>query len=168
MMAEHFRFRFRTPWIALPLCALLGACQSDPEVIHHPAIAMSMTADTAVNPYPDGQPAPVVARVYQLSAKDRFMVADPMQLIQHDAQTLGDDQLGRDEFIFAPGTTRSITLPGNDKAHFIGIVAAYRAIDKDDWRALVAVPDGGKALSVAVTLGATGLQVSPAVAPAQK
>ncbi|MTJ83153.1 MAG: type VI secretion system lipoprotein TssJ [Telmatospirillum sp.] len=163
---------FRTPrlpvWLALPACALLGACQSDPEISHHAAIPVAVAATPTVNPNPDGQPAPIVARVYQLASKDRFLVADPMQLILHDAQTLGEDNLGRDELILEPGTKRSLTLPGNDKVHFVGIVAAYRAIDRNDWRQLVAVPDGDQVLTLDVTLGTGGIRIEQAVAQGRK
>lgn len=147
-------------WLSLSCCALICACSSsEPEVVHNQPIPVSLNAAKNVNPYPDGQAAPIVTRVYQLAAKDRFMVADPMQLLQHDAQTLGDDEIGRDEFILQPGGDNHVTLPGNDKVHFVGIVAAYRAIDKDEWRKLVAVPDGHQQLTLDVTLGATGVQV---------
>jgi type VI secretion system protein VasD len=139
--------------IQLSACLLVAGCAS-----HHQAIPVSLSAADGANPDADGQPAPIVTRVYQLADKDKFMVADPIQLIQHDAQTLGSDEIGRDEFILQPGDKHELTIPANDKVHFLGIVAAYRAIDQDDWRELVPVPDGKK-LSLDVTVGATGLQV---------
>lgn len=146
-------------WLVLSGCALIAACSSEPEVLHQQPIPVSLNAVKNVNPNPDGAAAPIVTRVYQLASKDRFMVADPMQLLQHDTQTLGDDELGRDEFILQPGADNHFTLPANDKVHFVGIVAAYRAIDKDEWRKLITVPDGRQQLTLDVTVGATGVQV---------
>lgn len=149
-----------TRLLALSCCVALCACgSSTPEVLHQQPIPVSLSAVNNVNPNPDGQAAPIVTRVYQLSSKDRFMVADPMQLIQHDTQTLGDDQVGRDEFVLMPGANNHFTLPANDKVHFVGIVAAYRAIDKDEWRKLVVVPDGHQQLTLDVTVGTTGVQI---------
>ncbi|MDR3435265.1 type VI secretion system lipoprotein TssJ [Telmatospirillum sp.] len=151
--------------MTLSVCGLVTGCSlgRDDDGPHHQAIPVSLSAAANVNPYPDGQPAPIVTRVYQLAAKDKFVVADPMQLILHDAQTLGDDEIGRDEFILQPGDKHQMTIPANDKVHFVGVVAAYRAIDKDDWREFVVVPDD-KGISLDVTIGATGLQVTNSAA----
>lgn len=135
-------------------CALVAGC-----AVHNATIPVALHATRDVNPDPYGQAAPVVVRVYRLAAKNKFVVADPIQLIQHDAQTLGQDELGRDEFILQPGDSRQLTIQNKDKkVQFVGLVGAYRAIERDHWRELVPVPADSD-LSLDVTAGAEGLAV---------
>ncbi len=140
------------PFMLAAGLVFLSACSS------RGPIPVTITAAPDVNPDIAGRPSPIVTRVYQLAAKDKFTLADPIQLIQHDAQTLGDDEVGREEFILQPGDKHQITLPKDDKVHFVGVVAAYRAIDQDDWREIIQVPDD-KGLKLDITAGATGLDV---------
>ncbi|HTH97169.1 MAG TPA: type VI secretion system lipoprotein TssJ [Stellaceae bacterium] len=137
---------------ALLALALLSACASSGP------IPVSVQASSDVNPDLTGRASPIVTRVYQLADKDKFMLADPIQLIQHDSQTLGADEIGRDEFILQPGDKHTITIPENDKIKYVGFVAAYRAIDQDTWRQIVPVPTNQR-LSLTVTVGATGLDI---------
>ncbi|TWB41106.1 type VI secretion system lipoprotein TssJ [Nitrospirillum pindoramense] len=138
----------------------LAACSHEPP----PPPPARTTVPVSINVGPDanpdtlGRPSPIVTRVYQLASKDKFTIAAPIQLIQHDAQALGTDQLGRDEFVLQPGEKKQMTLPQNDKVHYVGIVAAYRAIDQANWREVVALPDTGP-VTLSVTVGATGLAV---------
>ena len=135
-------------------CALVAGC-----AVHNATIPVALHATRDVNPDPYGQPSPIVVRVYRLAARNTFMVADPIQLVQHDAQTLGKDELGRDEFILQPGDSRQLTIQNKDKkVRFVGLVAAYRAIERDHWRELVPVP-ADRDLSLDVTAGADGLTV---------
>ncbi|MDE1150589.1 MAG: type VI secretion system lipoprotein TssJ [Azospirillaceae bacterium] len=168
------RFPTLTSWRLILAAAtlLLAGCSHEPPppppVRTTVPVAINVGAD--VNPDSQGRPSPIVTRVYQLASKDKFTIAAPIQLIQHDAQALGPDQLGRDEFVLQPGDKREITLPQNDKVHYVGVVAAYRAIDQADWREVVALPDTGS-VTLNITVGAKGLVVKPdtsaAAAPAQ-
>ncbi|WP_049973841.1 type VI secretion system lipoprotein TssJ [Azospirillum sp. B4] len=152
---------------------LLAGCAHEPPPAPPPRTTVPVSINVGPDANPDtlGRPSPIVARVYQLSSKDKFTIAAPIQLIQHDAQALGPDQLGRDEFVLQPGDKRQVTLPQNEKVHYVGIVAAYRAIDQANWREVVALPDTGP-VSLNITVGANGLVVkrdpaanpSPAVA----
>ncbi|TWB65585.1 type VI secretion system protein VasD [Nitrospirillum amazonense] len=138
----------------------LAACSHEPP----PPPPVRTTVPVSINVGPDanpdtlGRPSPIVTRVYQLASKDKFTIAAPIQLIQHDTQALGTDQLGRDEFVLQPGDKKQMVLPQNDKVHYVGIVAAYRAIDQANWREVVALPDTGP-VTLNVTVGANGLVV---------
>ncbi|MBB6253225.1 type VI secretion system lipoprotein TssJ [Nitrospirillum iridis] len=154
--------------LAATTVLLLAGCSHEPP----PPPPARTTVPVSINVGPDanpdtlGRPSPIVTRLYQLASKDKFTIAAPIQLIQHDAQALGPDQLGRDEFVLQPGDKRQVTLPQNDKVHYVGIVAAYRAIDQANWREIVALPDTGP-VTLNITVGANGLVVKrdPAVGP---
>jgi type VI secretion system protein VasD len=142
-------------YLFLSLCVLVTGCAS------HDPIPVNLTAADGVNPDSEGRPSPIVTRVYQLSSRDKFALADPIQLIEHDQATLGSDEIGRDEVVLQPGDKHLLTLPRTDNLHFIGIVAAYQAIDQADWREVVSVPEAQR-LQLDVTVGPTGLQIQGA------
>lgn len=147
---------------------LLSACSSKPPPAPpRGAIPIYVTTTREVNADAQGRAAPVVVRVYGLANKDSFNLAAPIQLIQQDAKTLGADQLDRQELVLAPSDQKLITQPANDKVNYVGVVAAYRAIDKVKWREVVAVPATGNVI-LDVTVGATGVTVQQRPLPEQK
>lgn len=153
--------------IGLAGVLLLSACSSKPPPAPRGAIPIYVTTTRDVNADAQGRAAPIVVRVYGLANKDSFNLAAPIQLIQQDAKTLGADQLDRQELVLAPSDQKLITQPANDKVNFVGVVAAYRAIDKAKWREVVAVPATGSVI-LDVTVGATGVTVQQRPQPEQK
>lgn len=143
--------------LGLVAAATLAGCASEPPAPRG-AIPVYVTSTRDVNPDPQGRAAPVVVRVYGLAARDSFTLAAPIQLIQQDAKALGGDMLERQEVILAPSDQKFITLPANEKVNYVGVVAAYRAIDKATWREVVAVPATGSVI-LDMTVDAKGVSI---------
>ena len=79
-------------------------------------------------------------RFYQLTVPQAFQSADFFQLYRDDAATLGSAMLGRDEVVVAPGQKVQVTESMKADARYIGVLVAYRDIDKARWRATASVP----------------------------
>src|SRR5215475_3374140 len=152
---------FRAP--VLGLLSLLGiglaSCGGSPPP--PTVVDITITASADANPDASGQGAPVAVRVYQLASTSNFDKADFFQLYQHEQETLGTDLLGRDEVVIPPGGTQQVQKELKPGATAIGVVAAFRDIQKANWRGSVAPPPN-KTTPVTVTV--QGLNVTVALA----
>lgn len=87
-----------------------------------------------VNPDDTGRPSPVVVRVLELKSPAVFESADFFSLYQNEAQTLGADLIASEEFEFKPGDVQDLKLALQPESSYVGILAAYRQIDRSNWR----------------------------------
>ena len=127
-----------------------------------PTVAvLNITASADANPDAGGQAAPVAVRIYQLASTANFDKADFFQLYQHEQETLGTDLLGRDEIVIPPGGSQQVQKELKPGATAIGVVAAFRDIQKANRRGSV-VPPANKTTPVTVTI--QGLNVTVALA----
>lgn len=124
--------------LGLVLAPLLTACGSKPPP--PTVVQLTVKAGPNINPDADNRPSPLVLRAYQLAATDGFEKADFFQLYDKDAATLGADLADRQEITVAPGDTKTVTLEFKPNAKFLGVIAAFRNIDRATWRADAPVP----------------------------
>jgi type VI secretion system protein VasD len=111
----------------------LARCGSSPPP--PPSLNLTITAGADQNPDPAGQPAPVAIRLYQLASDTAFARADVFALTDHEAATLGADDLGSEEIVIAPGEHLSIAHPLQPGARVLGVAVLFRDIDRAAWRA---------------------------------
>ncbi len=130
-------------------------------------VALTLAAGPDVNPGPTGQGAPLVVRVYQLGSDAAFGNAEFFQLFSQDQATLKTDMVKRDEYILAPGQTKTTTLNPTDMVTAIGIFAAYRDFQAAAWRATVNVAPH-QTTRIDVQAGAKGIVVKTDPAAALK
>lgn len=144
----------------------LAACAGPPPPPPLPptVVALTLTATADANPTESGQGAPVVVRVYQLASASGFGNAEFFQLFNKDADFLKSDLVKRDEFILAPGQTKTATLTPTDAVKAIGVFAAYRDFQGATWRGTANVPPN-QTTRVTVTAGARGITVTSEQAP---
>jgi type VI secretion system protein VasD len=136
-----------------PLLVLAG-CGSPPP----PAVLMlTIRAARDQNPDPAGQPTAMAFRIYQLASLGGFTRADVFALIERQAESLGADDLGSDEFVLAPGETRQISRDLKPGTRFIGAVALFREIDQATWRVHIPAASSGP---TRLTLATMGLQLT--------
>jgi type VI secretion system protein VasD len=102
-------------------------------------LAININASNGINPNANNRPSPVVVRLYELKASAQFESADFLSLYDKDQSVLGADIVVRDEFVLAPGEKKAIAKPLAADTKFIGVVAAFRDLERARWRALVAV-----------------------------
>ena len=126
---------------ATALAAVLVACASAPKPTQ---VAGTIEASAQVNPSTSKRPSPVLVRVYELKTAAAFTAADFMSLYQRDKTELGGDMLGKDEFVLAPGESKSFAKTLSPDTRFLGVLAAYRDVEHARWRSVVAVQPGQK------------------------
>lgn len=123
--------------LALAVMVLAGCAQEkqpDPT-----RIDLLLSASPLANPDRNDRPSPVLVRVYELRSAGAFETADFFALLEQDRAILGAEMLNRWEFQLAPGETISLdTSFQADSAH-IAVVAAFRDIERAQWRAISAV-----------------------------
>ena len=146
------------------LLGLLVGCSSPPPPT---VVQVSVSATSDVNPTEAGQGAPLAVRIYQLGSDAAFGQAEFFQLFNQDQATLKTDLVNRQEFILAPGASRSMTLNPTDQVTAIGIFAAYRNFQGAKWRATAAVAPH-QTTTITVQAGANGINVTTNPASALK
>lgn len=130
----------RAASVALSMLGMLLAvgCASGPP--KPPSIAGSVVASPALNLDVRQRASPVVLRLYELKSAALFETADFVSLFDKDQATLAGEMLGREELVMQPGETRAIAArPLSPDAKFIGVMAAFRDLERARWRAVVPV-----------------------------
>jgi type VI secretion system protein VasD len=140
---------------ALALLAALAGC-SPPPPPPPTVVNLTLTATQDVNPNASGQAAPVAVRVYQLDSTNAFDNAEFFPLFNDDKTALKTTLVARDDYILAPGTTKTVTLNPKDQVTDLGIFAGYQNFQQAKWRADVPVP-AHKTTSVTVTFAKGGI-----------
>jgi len=118
---------------------LAVGCASKPVVT---PVTLNLVGAADVNPDARGRASPLTVRVYALKAPAAFEASDFFSLFDKDTATLGAEMAQRQEVLLRPGQTHKLemTLPA-DVTH-LGILAAYRDLDRARWREVRAVPPG--------------------------
>lgn len=104
-------------------------------------LQLAVQGGALLNPDFTNRPSPVVVRIYLLRAEITFGAADFFSLFERDAATLGPDLLAREEVQLRPGRIVSIQREFPPEARFIGVVVAFRDLEKSTWRAWSGLPD---------------------------
>jgi type VI secretion system protein VasD len=144
--------------------ALVAGCAAPPPPPPPTVVNLTLKALAGVNPGPDGQAAPVSVRVYQLETAAAFGNAEFFPLYNTDTTVLGQDLVKREEFVLAPGASKSETIMPMDRVKALGVFAGFRAFQSLPWRGSTDVPPN-KTTNVTVTVGPAGVAVVAAPAP---
>ena len=124
--------------------ASLAACGGKPpkEDKPPPVLRVDVTAAPNANRGPGGQALPIVVRLYELKAQGAFSGADFFSLYDRESETLGGELIAREELTLAPGQTNPIRKPLNPEARYLGVLGAFRDIDRASWRSLAPLISG--------------------------
>jgi type VI secretion system VasD/TssJ family lipoprotein len=124
------------------------------------SIEATLVGGPNLNPNLEGRAAPVVVRVFELKQTAAFEAADFTALFERSQQTLQSDLVTQEEFILRPGEIRYYERKGGPYVAALGLVAAFRTLEKDAWRVVVHVaPDAHNLLLIG--LDDHQIQVSP-------
>lgn len=117
--------------------AIMAGCASGPPA---PArVKAEIAAAATVNPDRRGRASPVVIKFYELKTRTAFDGADFFSLFERERDTLSAELLAVEEIQLAPGDKRSFERTLQPGTRFVGVVAAFREIDRAQWRATIAV-----------------------------
>jgi type VI secretion system protein VasD len=130
-------------FLSVLLHAFVG-CSSPPKAKPPTFVAATVEASEQLNPSASRRPSPLLIRVYELKSATAFNGADFMTLYQRDAAELGADVVTREELMLKPGEQRAFDRKLADEVRFIGVVAAYRDLERATWRSVVAVQPNQK------------------------
>ncbi len=125
-----------------------------------PVLRVDVAAAADANRGPAGQGLPIVVRLYELKAQGAFSGADFYSLYDREAKALGGELIAREELTLAPGQMRQIVKPLNPQARYLGVLGAFRDIDRATWRALVPLVDG-KDNNLDVAVGPKAIRAQP-------
>jgi type VI secretion system protein VasD len=118
------------------LTALLFAgCATGPAPTLPTELSMSVVATARANPDTRGRPSPVVVRIYELRTLAQFSSADFFSLSDKEQATLGADLLHREELVVTPGEIKQLKRKISADARALGVVVAYRDLERSVWRA---------------------------------
>ncbi len=144
--------------------AWLSGCAAPPPPPPPTIVNITLNATPDANPTTDNQGAPVAMRVYQLSSASNFNGAEFFPLYQTDTAVLKTDLIHRDDFLLAPGTSKSETIKPTDQVTTIGIFAAYRDFQHSTWRGTADVP-AHQTTNITVTAGHDGITIKAVPVP---
>ncbi len=133
----------------------VAGCASKPVVT---PVSITLVAGADANPDARGRASPLTVRVYVLKSPGPFEGADFFSLFEKDQATLGAELVQREEMLLRPGESKKLdlTLPADAKA--IGVMAAFRDLDRARWREVRAV-EPGKAQTLTINFGARQIRV---------
>lgn len=146
------RRRVATALAGAMLAFTLGACSSPPPKPVVTTVDGTIQGSDKLNPTVNQRPAPLQVRVYELKTAAAFNSADFIALYQNDQATLAADLVGREEMMLQPNEKRPYKKTLSSDTKFIGVVGAYRNLEKATWRVIVPVQTG-KANTLTIRAG---------------
>ncbi|WP_337264541.1 MULTISPECIES: type VI secretion system lipoprotein TssJ [unclassified Serratia (in: enterobacteria)] len=100
---------------------------------------LDFVARAELNPDDDGTPLATNVWVYQLKEPQAFEKADYTTLLSNASNVLKADLLAEKDVWIRPGSNASVTMPMEENAQFLAIVAQFRTPDnqKGSWRIIL-------------------------------
>lgn len=105
-----------------------------------PKLSANLEASPELNPDYEGKPSPLVVRLYELTSITEFNAAQFFALYDRDTELLAQDLKAREEMVVLPAETREFERELNMETRYVGIIGAYRDLEKAVWRASVKTP----------------------------
>ena len=134
---------------------VLGGCGGPPPPPPPTIVNVAVTAGPDINPDGSGHPAPVLVRIYQLAGDGAFKNGDFFQIYGKEDAALGKDLVAKDDVMMVPGTSQTVTIPAKPDTKMLGVLVAFRDIDKASWRQEAPVPPNK---TTNLTLAISGLE----------
>lgn len=117
--------------------AFLASCSSTPKPTK---VSLALQSNATANPDGRNRPSPVVIRVFELKSLAAFNGADFFSLWERDKETLGNELVARDEYTLRPGDSQTLERKLAPETLYVGAVAAFRDLERAQWRAVVETP----------------------------
>ncbi len=127
--------------LGLMACSALAPAPPELKPTTVPSAVFEVVAATDLNPDRTGKAKPVLLRLYELRAAASFERAGFLDLLDKDEAQLGGDFVRREAFLLQPGERRVIERKGDASVQTFGWFAAYRDLERSNWRSSVAAPN---------------------------
>jgi type VI secretion system protein VasD len=147
----------KSKWL-LAWLAMLGACAHAAPPAEAPtkcppqSVTVSILASPAANPTSNGEPRPVVVRIYQLKDDGRLLNASFDQMWHDDKATLGEDLVKVDELQAYPSSRTDVRFDRPEPVQHLVAVALFQEPKGHGWFSafdLPPPPEPGKCTSQA-------------------
>ena len=146
--------------LAAAVLLALAGCASPPPPPKPTLVKATLQASASVNPDARKRASPLVVRIYELKSSAAFDAADFVSLYDRDQATLAAEMVGREEFTLRPGESQPWEKTIGPEVRFIGVMAAYRDIERARWKTLIAVKPNMKNV---ITIKADDITISGSV-----
>jgi type VI secretion system VasD/TssJ family lipoprotein len=103
-------------------------------------LRLSIQAERSLNTDKMQGSASLALRVYVLRDDQAFQRASFDSLYDNDEATLGPALLRRETLHLRPGETRELVLALSGEARMVAVFAAYRELERAQWRTVLALP----------------------------
>ncbi len=106
-------------------------------------VHLQFRARAELNPDEDSMALATRVQVWQLKDRKAFDKADYNALVDNAEATLSDDLVAKKEIQVRPEQTLTFTMPMDEQAQYVAVVAQYRTPDvrKNDWRLVLSRDD---------------------------
>lgn len=149
--------------LVLPGLAALPACSGGTPAVKTTSLEFAIEADQEINPNSDGNPAPILLRVYELKTKTAFEQASFFELLDGDTTKLGPELVAKREFEVKPGEKSTFKRDSPTDAKHVGVIAGFREINTANWRSVVdIVPDRTNSFLIQVSTLAVRIELAKA------
>ncbi|ELY7393110.1 type VI secretion system lipoprotein TssJ [Cronobacter universalis] len=112
---------------------MISACRSAPPDEKRNTVALTLVAGANMNPNVRGVASPLKVSVYALNNEEAFLDAGYLTLTESPDPELKNQARQVWEGILRPGEAKHVSVEADGTAHALGIVAAYRDIQKAQW-----------------------------------
>jgi type VI secretion system protein VasD len=145
------------------LAAALGAsgCAGAPPPPKPTVVVATLQATASANPDARKRASPLVVRIYELKSSAAFEAADFLSLYERDQATLAAEMGAREEFTLRPGDSKPWEKTVGPEVRFIGVIGAFRDIERARWKAIVPVKASARNV---VTIRADDITITGSVA----
>lgn len=125
--------------IAAPACTSTPAPEA-PKPCDVQIVTLDIFAADNINPNENGNPRPVVVRLYQLKGDVRLLNANYDDVLLKDKEALEDDILKRDEVTVFPNDLVEVKFERNKEAAFLAGVALFHGPKGQSWKTFYEFP----------------------------
>lgn len=140
------------------LVAAAVSCTTDKSSKTTP-IRFLIEADELVNPNENGNPSPVVVRIYELKSTASFTQAQFFELFDDDAKRLGPDLVAEREVELSPGDKVDFERDTPIETRNVGVIAGFRSGNDAQWRSTTEIkPNRDNRISVKLTAQAVSIE----------
>ena len=117
----------------LLLTLLLSGCITDGKQ----SIALHISASNYINPDINLKSAPLKIQIYALNSATEFKQASFESINHHPILSLQNSLIDKWTYYIQPGQQQDIALNTQSGTRFLGIVAAYRILRRNNWKKVI-------------------------------
>ncbi len=121
-------------------CSSTTPPPAEPKPCDVQIVTLNILAADNINPNENGNPRPVVVRLYQLKSDVRLLNAGYDDTLLRDKEVLADDILKKDEVSIFPNDMVEVKFERNKEASYLAGVALFHSPQGQSWKTFYEFP----------------------------